>query len=145
MGEASPARLLAAAGGWLAACAAALRAEQDAVVQRALWRALAVLFERLGALAGAPGARREGAAIVGRLMPVALPLLQAPPSAPPPASQHDPPSLPCLLAALCEWLGARLACAAGAPPAWCGSRCCCCCIVVWCISARAARARHVLC
>ena len=86
IGEASPARLLAAAGGWLAACAAALRAEEDAAVQRAVWRALAALFKRLGALAGAPGARREGAALVGRLMPVALPLLAVPPSAPPSVS-----------------------------------------------------------
>lgn len=77
--EAGPARLLAAAGGWLAACAAALRPGEDAAVQRGAWRALAALFARLGALAGAPGARREGAALVGRLMPAALPLLQAPP------------------------------------------------------------------
>lgn len=44
-----------------------------------LWEALAALFERLGALSGAPGARRESAALVGRFMPAALPLLQAPP------------------------------------------------------------------
>jgi len=81
VGEAGPARLLAAAGGWLAACVAALRPGEDAAVQRGTWRALA----------GAPGARREGAALVGRLMPAALPLLQAPPGArsapsPPPHS-----------------------------------------------------------
>ena len=81
VGEAGPARLLAAAGGWLAACVAALRPGEDARVQRGAWRALAALFQRLGALAGAPGARREGAALVGRLMPAALPLLQAPPGA----------------------------------------------------------------
>ncbi len=56
VGEAGPARLLAAAGGWLAACVAALRPGEDAAVQRGTWRALAALFERLGALAGAPGA-----------------------------------------------------------------------------------------
>lgn len=46
-----------------------------------LWEALAALFERLGALSGAPGARRESAALVGQFMPAALPLLQAPPGA----------------------------------------------------------------